>query len=59
MDNEDLQTIKDLLVEAENRARVVRDGFKVGQAGCQTAYLMHSEVCKALAHLRILGALNV
>lgn len=59
MDNETLQPIEDLLVEAENRARVVRDGCSVGQASTQYAYFMHSDICKALAHLRALKAMNV
>lgn len=59
MDNENLQPLKDLLVEAEKHARMVRDGFKDGQAGYQTAYFIHSDVCKALSHLRVLKALNV
>lgn len=59
MDNETFQPLEDLLVEAENRARVVRDEYKVGQAGAQYAYFMHSNICKALAHLRALNAMNV
>lgn len=59
MDNETFQPLEDLLVEAENRARVVLDGYKVGQAGGQNAYFLHSNICKALAHLRALDAMNV
>lgn len=59
MDNETLQPIEDLLVEAESCARVVRDGYKVNQAGDQNAYFMHSDICKAIAHLRALKAMNV
>lgn len=59
MDNETFQPLEDLLVEAENRARVVLDGFTVGQAGYQYAYYVHSDVCKALTHLRALNAMNV
>ncbi len=59
MDNENFQPLEDLLVEAENRARVVRDGYPVTQAGYQNAYFMHSNICKALAHLRALKAMNV
>lgn len=59
MDNEEFQTLEGLLVEAENRARVVLDGYSVGQAGGQDAYFLHSDICKALAHLRALHAMNV
>lgn len=59
MDNEILQPIEDLLVEAKNRAQVVSDGYSLGQAGYNTAYFMHSDICKALAHLRALKAMNV
>ena len=59
MNEETFQPIEDLLVEAENRAKVVLDGYTVGQAGGQSAYFMHSNICKALAHLRALKAMNV
>ena len=59
MDNYDFQPLEDLLVEAENRARVVLDEYKVGQVGYQSVYFMHSDICKALAHLRALNAMNV
>ena len=59
MDNETFQPLEDLLVEAKNRARVVLDGYAVGQTGYQSVYFMHSDICKALAHLRALKAMNV
>lgn len=59
MDNDNFQPLEDLLVEAENRARVVLDEYKVGQVGYQYAYFMHSDICKALAHLRALNDMNV
>ena len=59
MDNETFQPLEDLLVEAEHRAKVVLDGYTVEQAGAQNAYFMHSDICKALAHLRALKAMNV
>lgn len=59
MDNETFKPIEDLLVEAKNCAQVVLDGYEVGQAGYQSAYFMHSDICKALAHLRALYAMNV
>lgn len=59
MDNDTFQPLEDLLVEAKNRAQVVLDGYKVEQAGYKTAYFMHSDTCKALAHLRVLKAMNV
>lgn len=59
MDNDTFQPLEDLLVEAKNRARVVLDSYTVGQAGSQNAYFMHSDICKALAHLRAMKAMNV
>ena len=59
MDNETFQPLEDLLVEAENRARVVLDGYAIGQAGYNTAYSIHSDICKALHLLRALNAINV
>lgn len=59
MVNDTFQPLEDLLVEAKNRARVVLDGYPVEKAGYQTAYFMHSDICKALAHLRALNAMNV
>lgn len=59
MDNDTFKTLESLLVEAQNRARVVFDGYPYGQAGHQYAYFMHSDICKALAHLRALKAMNV
>lgn len=59
MDNDNFQTLEDLLVEAENRARVVFDGYPVGQAGHQYAYSLYSEISKALAYLRALNDMNV
>lgn len=59
MDNETFQPLEDLLVEAQNRARVVLDEYKVGQVGHQYAYYLHSDISKALAYLRALKAMNV
>lgn len=59
MDNETFQPLEGLLVEAENRARVVLDGYTIGQAGYNNAYFIHTDICRALAHLRALNAMNV
>lgn len=59
MDDETYQTLEGLLMEAKNRAKVVLDGYTVGQAGGQSAYFLHSNICKALAHLRALKSMNV
>ena len=59
MDNDTFQPLEDLLVEAKNRAQVVLEGYAVGQVGQVNAHNMHSDICKALAHLRALKAMNV
>ena len=59
MDEQTFLEIESLLLEAKNRAQVVLDGYTVGQAGGQNAYFMQSNICKALAHLRALKAMNV
>lgn len=59
MDNETFLEIESLLLEAKNRAQVVLDGYTVGQAGGQNAYFIHSNICKALAHLRALKEINI
>lgn len=59
MDNETFQVLEKLLLDAEYCAQVVLDGYTVEQAGGQNAYFMHSNICKALAHLRALKAMNV
>lgn len=59
MENETFKPFEDILVEAENRARVVFDEYEVGQAGHQYAYFVYSNISKALAYLRALNDMNV
>ena len=59
MYNDTFQPLEDLLVEAKNRAQVVLESYAVGQVGQVNAHYLHSDICKALAHLRALKTMNV
>lgn len=59
MDDDTFQDLENLLVEARNRARVVFDEYKPGQAGHQYAYYLYSDISKALAYIRALNDMNV
>ena len=59
MDEQTFLEIESLLLEAKNRAQVVLEGYAVGQVGQVNAHYLHSDICKALAHVRALKAMNV
>lgn len=59
MDDETYQELDEILSQAENLSRVVRDGYTVLEAGATLAYECWSEIVRAQQCLRALKAMNV
>ena len=59
MDEETYQELDEILAQAEDLSKVVRDGYTVLQAGSTLAYECWSHVVRAQQCLRALRAMNV
>ena len=59
MDDETYQELDEILSQAENLAKVVRDGYRVHEAGSTLAYKCWSDIVMARHCLRALKAMNV